>query len=129
VNESGVSPADREGERRYNSYSFLTSALDGVVSVTPWQHFTPGKEFPVTSWQEVRWASELVWTQRLEKESFASAGDLTPVAQSVVRQKKLLIFINDAKFKHTYQAYCRHFVRPLLSHLDDIKKRQSLKII
>jgi hypothetical protein len=76
----------------YNSYTFLTSALDGVVSVTPWQRFTPGKESPVPSGQEVRWASELVWTQRLEKESFASAGDLTPVAQSVVRHKDIANF-------------------------------------
>jgi hypothetical protein len=28
--------------------------------------------------------SELVWTQRLEKKYFASAGDRTPVVQSVV---------------------------------------------
>jgi hypothetical protein len=30
------------------------------------------------------WASELVWIERLEKQSFASAGDRTPVIQSVV---------------------------------------------
>jgi len=29
--------------------------------------------------------SEPVWTQRLEKKSFAPAGDRTPVVQSVVR--------------------------------------------
>jgi hypothetical protein len=37
------------GERRYSSYSFLTSALDGgVVSVTPRPRFTPGERTPGT---------------------------------------------------------------------------------
>jgi hypothetical protein len=31
------------------------------------------------------WASELVWTQRLEEKSFASAEDETLVVQSVVK--------------------------------------------
>jgi hypothetical protein len=35
--------------------------------------------------REARRASELVWTQRQEEKPFASAGDLTPVVQSVVR--------------------------------------------
>jgi hypothetical protein len=34
---------------------------------------------------EAGWASELVWTQRLEEKAFASFGDLTPVVQYVVR--------------------------------------------
>jgi hypothetical protein len=47
------SPATRHegawGERRYSSYSFLTSALDGgVVSVTPRPRFTPGERTPGT---------------------------------------------------------------------------------
>jgi hypothetical protein len=36
--------------------------------------------------KEAGWASELVWIQRLEGKSFASARDRTPVIQSVVRQ-------------------------------------------
>jgi hypothetical protein len=35
--------------------------------------------------QEAGQASELVWTQRLEEKSFASAGEQTLVVQSVVR--------------------------------------------
>jgi hypothetical protein len=36
--------------------------------------------------QEVGWASEPVWTQRLEKKNvFNSAGNRTPVVQSVVK--------------------------------------------
>jgi hypothetical protein len=41
------------GERRYSSYSFLTSALDGgVVSVTPRPRFTPGERTSGTHWIE-----------------------------------------------------------------------------
>jgi hypothetical protein len=38
----------------------------------------PGKGSPVHIVQEAGWASEPVWTQRLEEKSSASAGDLTP---------------------------------------------------
>jgi hypothetical protein len=31
------------------------------------------------------WAPKPVWTQRLDEKSFASAGDRTPIVQSVVR--------------------------------------------
>jgi hypothetical protein len=39
--------AGTKGEMRYNSYSFLTSALDGVVSVTPRPRFTRRGRTPV----------------------------------------------------------------------------------
>jgi hypothetical protein len=46
----------------------------------------PGKGPPVPIVQEAGWAPELVWTQRLEEKSFASAGDPDrPVVQPVVR--------------------------------------------
>jgi hypothetical protein len=34
-----------------------------------------GKDKPVPNGYEAGWASELVWTQRLDEKSFASAGD------------------------------------------------------
>jgi hypothetical protein len=43
------------------------------------------KRPPVPIVQEAGWASELVWTRKLEESSSASVGDWTPVAQSVVR--------------------------------------------
>jgi hypothetical protein len=52
-----------------------------VVSVTPRPRFVPGKGPPVPIVQEAGWASEPVWTQRLEEKSFAPAGDRTPVVQ------------------------------------------------
>jgi hypothetical protein len=44
----------------------------------------PGKEPPVPIGQEARWASEPVWTQKLEEKSSAPVGDRTPVVQPVV---------------------------------------------
>jgi hypothetical protein len=45
----------------------------------------PRERTPGTIVQEAGWASEPVWTQRLEEKSFAPAGDRTPIAPSVVR--------------------------------------------
>jgi hypothetical protein len=75
------------GERRYSSYSFLTSALDGGEwsGSNPGRALPPGKGAPVLTVQEAGWAPEPVWTQRLEEKSSASVGDRTPVVQSVVR--------------------------------------------
>jgi hypothetical protein len=57
--------------RKYNSYLFLISALDGASG----QHHVPAALF--SQEKEAGWAPELGWTQRLEDE--------TPVVQSVVR--------------------------------------------
>jgi hypothetical protein len=75
------------GGRRYSSYSFMISILDcGEWSASrPGRALPPGKGPPVSIVQEAGWAPELVWTQRLEEKSFASAKDPTPVVQSVVR--------------------------------------------
>jgi hypothetical protein len=56
-----------------------------VVSLTPRPRFASAKGPPVPIVQEAGWASEPVWTQRLEEESFAPAGDGTPIARSLVR--------------------------------------------
>jgi hypothetical protein len=75
------------GERRYSSYSFLTSALEGGEwsASRPGRALPPGKQPPVPTVQEAGWVPEPVWTQRLEEKSSASVGDRTPAVQSVVR--------------------------------------------
>jgi hypothetical protein len=82
------SPATRHGgawgERRYSSYSFSTSALDGVSGQrhAPAALLPPGKGPPVPIVQEAGWAPEQVWTQRQQEKSFVPAGDRTPIARS-----------------------------------------------
>jgi hypothetical protein len=56
-----------------------------MVIVSPRPHFTPKEEPSAPIGQEAGWGSVLVWTQRLEEISFVSAGDRTPVVQSVVK--------------------------------------------
>jgi hypothetical protein len=56
-----------------------------VVSVTSRLLFAFGNGSTVPTGEEAGWASELVWTQRLEEKSFASARDRNPVVQYVVR--------------------------------------------
>jgi hypothetical protein len=74
------------GERRYSSYSFLTSALDGGEwsASRPGCALPPGKGPPVPIVEEAGWAPEPVLMQRLKEKSSASVGDRTPVVQSVV---------------------------------------------
>jgi hypothetical protein len=69
------------GERRYSSYLFTTSALDGGdwSASRPGRALPPGKGPPVPIVQKAGWASEQVWTQRIEEKSFAPAGDRTPI--------------------------------------------------
>jgi hypothetical protein len=84
-------PATRHGgawgERRYSSYSILTSALDGGEGSAsrPGRALPPEKGPPVPIVQEARWAPEPVWTHRLGEKSSAPVGDRTPIVQSVVR--------------------------------------------
>jgi hypothetical protein len=75
------------GDRRYSSYSFLTSALEGGewAASRPDRSLPPQKEPPVPIVQEAGWAPGPVWTQRLEGKSSACVGDRTPAVQSVVR--------------------------------------------
>jgi hypothetical protein len=64
------------GERRCSSYSFSTSALDGGdwSASRPGRVLPPGKAFPVPIGQEAGWASEPVWTLRLEEKCIALPG-------------------------------------------------------
>jgi hypothetical protein len=83
-----ISPSTRHwgawGERRYSSYSFTTSALDGGEwsASRPGRALLPGEGPPVPIVQEAGWAPEPVWTQRIEEKSFAPAGDRTSIARS-----------------------------------------------
>jgi hypothetical protein len=72
---------DAWGQRRYSSYSFLTSTLDGGEwsASRPGCALPPGKGPPVPIGQEAGWAPEPVWTQRPEEKSSASVGDRTLV--------------------------------------------------
>jgi hypothetical protein len=76
------------GDRRYSSYSFLTSALEGDEwsASRPGRALPPGKEPPVPTVQEAGWAPEPVWTQRLEGKPSVSVGDRTSAVQSVGKQ-------------------------------------------
>jgi hypothetical protein len=62
----------------------MTSALDGGEwsASRPGRVLPPGREPPVPTVQEAAWAPEPVWTQGLEEENFASAGDRTSIARS-----------------------------------------------
>jgi hypothetical protein len=83
VKQSLYTPWRRFGGEEYSSYSFTTWALDGGEwsASRPGRALPPGKGPPVPIVQEVGWASEPVWTQRLEEKSFAHAGDRTPIAR------------------------------------------------
>jgi hypothetical protein len=72
------------GERRYSSYSFTTSALDWSEwsASRPGRALPPGKGPPVPIGEEVGWAPEPVWTQRIQEKSLAPARDRTPIARS-----------------------------------------------
>jgi hypothetical protein len=53
------------------------------------QCHAPGKGPPVPIVQEAGWASEPVWTQRIEEKSFAPAGDRTPISYAKLVPKFL----------------------------------------
>jgi hypothetical protein len=83
-------PRRCHGWRRYSSYSFSTSALDGGEwsASPPGRNLVPGKRPAVPIVQEAGWASEPVWTQRLEEISFrfCRGSNLDrPVVQPVAR--------------------------------------------
>jgi hypothetical protein len=72
VKQSHYTPQTHSRERRYSSYSFLTSALNGGEwsASRPGRALAPRKGPPVHIVQEAGWAPEPIWTQRLEEKSF-----------------------------------------------------------
>jgi hypothetical protein len=72
------------GGRRYSSYSFRASALDGGERSASrlGRALSPGKGPPVPIGQDAGLAPEPGWTQRLQEKSFAPAGDRTSFARS-----------------------------------------------
>jgi hypothetical protein len=71
------------GEKRYNSYSFSTSALDGEwLASRPGRTFAPGEGSTVPIVQEAGWAPEPVWTQRLEKKILSPLPRIEPRSPS-----------------------------------------------
>jgi hypothetical protein len=86
IEKKQSSPGTRRGgaweERRYSSYSFLTSALDGVSGQREaLAALSSGKGPPVPIAQDAGWAPEPVWTQRLEEKFFTLSEDRTPIAR------------------------------------------------
>jgi hypothetical protein len=65
-----------KGEKMYSTYSFLASVIHGGEwsASSPDRALPPGKGPPVSIGQETGWVWELVWTQRVEGISYASAG-------------------------------------------------------
>jgi hypothetical protein len=76
--------AGTKGDKRYSSYSVLTSALDRGG-----QRHAPATLYPRQLPRYLldrRLGGPQSWSvQRLEEKSFASAGDRTPIVQSLVR--------------------------------------------
>jgi hypothetical protein len=68
----------------YSSYSYTTSALDGgeMSASRPGRALSPGKRPLVPIVHKAGWASEAVWTQRLEEKPFTSAWDRTSIGRS-----------------------------------------------
>jgi hypothetical protein len=103
--------AGANGERRYSSYSLLTSAMDGVVPLPPcrrkwgekyrsyslltsvievWFASRSGRALPLGKDPRTHWIGGWVdlttgLDTKPEEKSFASCGYRTPVVQSVVR--------------------------------------------
>jgi hypothetical protein len=93
---------EAQGERRYSSYTFMTSALDGGEwpASRPSPALPPGKGTPTPIGQEAGWAPEPVWTHRREEKFSAFVGDRTPFVLSVVKYTywaTRLLFVSNGK--------------------------------
>jgi hypothetical protein len=97
-------------ERRYSSYSFSTSALDGGEwsASLPGRPLAPGKGPPVPVGQEAGWAPELVWTQRLEEKSFSPLPGIEHPSPGRPARSQTLYWLS-------YQAHILYFYILLFS--------------
>jgi len=67
------------------SHIFMTTPPEWSAS-RPGRSLAPGKGPTLPNGQEAGWATELVWTERLEEKFFFTfAGDRIPFVQTVVR--------------------------------------------
>jgi hypothetical protein len=82
---SNYTPWWRFGERRYSSYSVLTSALDGVElsASLPGRSLPPEKELPSTHWIG-HWVDHRAGLDAQARSLFSPARDRNPVIQSIV---------------------------------------------
>jgi hypothetical protein len=83
IKQSHNTPMEAQGKRRYSSYSFTTSAIDGVSG----QRHAPGALYPQGKdpWYPLnrRLCGSQSWCgQSLEKNPLASAEDRTSIARS-----------------------------------------------
>jgi hypothetical protein len=106
------------GERRYSSYLFSTSTLDGGEwsASRPGRALVPGKGPPVPIVQEAGWAPEPVWTQRLQEKSFRlyqglkfDRWVLQPVARHYTTElaRKSRCSLSQSAFPHRYIMQCK----------------------
>jgi hypothetical protein len=84
------------GEKRCSSYSFSTSALDGGEwsASLPDRALAPGKEPPVSIVQEAVWASERVWTQRLEEKILSPLPGIEPRSPGCPARSQTLYWLS-----------------------------------
>jgi hypothetical protein len=70
---------EMQGEKRHSSYSFMTSALDGVNGRHAQAALYPqGKDPPIPTGQEAGWVPQPVWIQRLEEKSSLPSPGIEP---------------------------------------------------
>jgi hypothetical protein len=78
-----------------------------------WPRFSSGKGPPVPTAQEAGWAPELVWTQRLEEKSFASAA-IKPRSPGNPVCSQTLYWLSDPgsqiKMHHLQEKRYEHFL-------------------
>jgi hypothetical protein len=81
----------------------------------------PGKGPPVPIVQAAGWASEPVWTQRLEEKSFASSGDRSLIAPGRPVCSQTLYWLS-------YPSSCQHIIKNLFLPREIIAGMNTLAV-